>query len=275
MTELTTSRDGRKKLKIGIPKEYMVAEMDPCIWSTWMQTLEAVQKQGHSIHVVSLPATQHALSAYYILAPAEASSNLAKYDGVRYGTALPQEEAASNLLFANTRYAGFGPEVRKRILLGAYSLSADAIDNYFIKAQRVRRLVQHDFDEVFRLPNVLTAKTHDLSPENGDGVDAMICPTSHVVPPCPHQVQDSESPLNAYLADVFTVPGSLAGLPAISIPVAAADANVVLPGKASFGMQIITQYGDDHGALRIAEELEAAGVCQVWDSKDNFAGECC
>lgn len=256
-----------------MPKEYMVAEMDLAIWASWKSTLADLQKQGHSIHTVSLPTTQHALSAYYILAPAEASSNLAKYDGVRYGTSSPPVQGSSDVLFASTRRNGFGAEVRKRILLGAYSLSADAIDNYFIKAQKIRRLVQRDFDRAFRLPNVLTA-SGGVDPLCS-GVDALVCPTSHAIPPCLHQVHESLSPLDAYLADVFTVPASLAGLPAISIPVCSGNGKGKLPGKSSFGVQIITQYGDDEQALTIAEDLYQAGKCQVWDPKDNFAGQCC
>jgi len=244
----------------------MVAGTDPGIWKTWMNTLTTLQNQGHTIHTVSLPTTPHALSAYYILAPAEASSNLAKYDGVRYGSSLPQEEVSSDVLFANTRHASFGPEVRKRILLGAYSLSAAAIDNYFIKAQKIRRMVQRDFDDVFRFPNVLTSEGGDVRDE---GVDALICPTSHAKPPSLDQVRQSLSPLDAYLADVFTVPASLAGLPAISVPARAetVDGNDEA-GLTSYGLQVITQYGDDYQALRIANMLDEAGVCQVWDTKD-------
>lgn len=252
----------------------MVAEMDRSIRQTWKTTLAELQRQGHSIHTVSLPTTQHALSAYYILAPAEASSNLAKYDGVRYGASLPQDEISSDLLFASTRHTGFGLEVRKRILLGAYSLSAEAMDNYFVKAQKIRRLVQRDFDNVFRLANVLTAgEEASLLPD--EGVDALICPTSHAKPPCPHQIEQSLSPLDAYLADVFTVPASLAGLPAISVPIRSEASEQGFPGKSSFGIQIITQYGDDDQALTIADMLDSAGICQVWDPKDDFFGQCC
>ena len=231
-----------------------------------MHTLSTLQSQGHTIHTVSLPTTPHALSAYYILAPAEASSNLAKYDGVRYGSALTQEQVTSEVLFADTRHASFGPEVRKRILLGAYSLSAAAIDNYFIKAQKIRRMVQRDFDKVFRLPNVLTSENKDV--QDG-GVDALICPTSHAKPPSLDQIRKSLSPLHAYLADVFTVPASLAGLPAISVPVRAPeeDGNVE-QGLSSYGIQVITQYGDDHQALTIAEMLDQTEVCRMWDPKD-------
>jgi len=231
-----------------------------------MHTLSTLQKKGHTIHTVSLPTTRHALSAYYILAPAEASSNLAKYDGVRYGSSLIQEQVTSEVLFANTRRASFGPEVRKRILLGAYSLSAAAIDNYFIKAQKIRRMVQQDFDKIFRLPNVLTSENKDVQER---GVDALICPTSHAKPPSLDQIRQTLSPLDAYLADVFTVPASLAGLPAISVPVRAPgeDANAE-QGLSSYGIQVITQYGDDHQALTIADMLDQTGVCQVWDPKD-------
>jgi aspartyl-tRNA(Asn)/glutamyl-tRNA(Gln) amidotransferase subunit A len=201
---------------------------------------------------VSLPTTRHALSAYYVLAPAEASSNLAKYDGVRYGSRADGPDGTpDSVLFANTRGQGLGSEVQRRILLGAFSLSAQAIDNYFIQAQKVRRLVQEDFDKAFSTPNPL----HDGEREgNSNGVDVLICPTAPTQAPRLHEIKD-QNPIDAYMNDVFTVPASLAGLPAISVPVS-------IPNQASgaspqtAGMQIVGQYGSDNLVLDVAEMLE-------------------
>jgi aspartyl-tRNA(Asn)/glutamyl-tRNA(Gln) amidotransferase subunit A len=201
---------------------------------------------------VSLPTTHHALSAYYVLAPAEASSNLAKYDGVRYGSRASGPDASpesKSVLFAKTRGEGFGDEVKRRILLGAYTLSAEAIDNYFIQAQKVRRLVQQDFDRVFALPNPLS----DQSPANAenDQVDILICPTAPTLPPM-LQSLENQAPVDAYMNDVFTVPASLAGLPAVSVPVACeADGE-----DSTVGIQAIGQYGDDQLVLDVAQMIE-------------------
>ncbi|KAF2501241.1 glutamyl-tRNA amidotransferase subunit A [Lophium mytilinum] len=235
-------------LRIGVPIEYNIAELQPEVRAAWMQTLRILADNGHSIHQVSLPTTRHALSAYYVLAPAEASSNLAKYDGVRYGSRAPGSDASpetKSVLFAKTRGEGFGDEVKRRILLGAYTLSADAIDNYFIKAQKVRRLVQQDFDRVFALPNPLL----DDQPANGENkkVDLLICPTAPTLPPTLKSLE-GQSPVDAYINDVFTVPASLAGLPAVSFPV-----ECVVDGVAiKVGIQAIGQYGDDHLVLNVA-----------------------
>lgn len=143
------SQEPRKttSLRIGVPQEYNIEELTAPVRTAWNNTLSKLQQAGHTLVPISLPTTQQALSAYYVLAPAEASSNLAKYDGVRYGhrTAGSDASPKENLpLYARTRGEGFGDEVRRRILLGAYALSSEAIDNYFIQAQKVRRLVQRD-----------------------------------------------------------------------------------------------------------------------------------
>lgn len=198
------------------------------------------------------------MSAYYILAPAEASSNLAKYDGVRYGKTA-NNSATHDQLFAQTRQHGFGAEVRRRILLGAYSLSADAIDNYFMQAQRIRRLLIRDFDDVFALQNPLKQPKSDNDGETAlddeSKVDVIICPTAPTPPPTIDEVK-MQSPLDAYAGDVFTVPASLAGLPAISIPVKPEDGTALPEGVKSVGMQLITQYGDDEACLAYAAMLE-------------------
>lgn len=251
-------------LRIGVPLEYNLAELSPSVRDTWRKTLTNLQNEGHSIHAVSLPSTKSALSAYYVLAPAEASSNLARYDGVRFGTRATgpdsdDADARSGHLYAKTRGEGFGAEVQRRILLGAFSLSADAMDNYFVQAQRVRRLVQEDFNRVFAMENPLSRKTSSNAGDKDPAVDVLICPTAATTAPTLSSVMpnglssSSSSTLSAYLTDVFTVPASLAGLPAVSVPVAAADNN---EGSDTVGIQVIGQYGDDEFVLKVAELIE-------------------
>jgi aspartyl-tRNA(Asn)/glutamyl-tRNA(Gln) amidotransferase subunit A len=251
----------RKSLRIGVPLEYNISSLDPTVVQTWMHTLATLQQLGHTLHPVSLPATHHALSAYYVLAPAEASSNLAKYDGVRYGTrAEGPDGTPDSVLFSKTRGQGFGPEVQRRILLGAFSLSAQAIDNYFIQAQKVRRLVQRDFDNVFSTSNPLL----EPSSATETGVDILVCPTTPSPAPLLSSVVDQD-PIDAYMNDVLTVPASLAGLPAVSVPVSVSDSKhykqledeSTTHSPQSIGIQIIGQYGDDHLVLDVAGQIEA------------------
>lgn len=241
--------------------DYNIATLQPSVRKAWIRTLKALHANGHTLHPVRLPATQRALSAYYVLAPAEASSNLAKYDGVRFGSrAEGIDGTPESVLFAETRGQNFGPEVQRRILLGAFSLSAQAIDNYFIQAQKVRRLVQQDFDKVFAKQNPLlddSAKTE----ENEDKVDVLLCPTAPSTAPLLSSVE-AQDPIQAYMNDVFTVPASLAGLPAISVPAPSIteDRNIeseVYTPFAGVGIQIIGQYGDDKLVLDYAKELQA------------------
>ncbi|PWY64520.1 amidase signature enzyme [Aspergillus heteromorphus CBS 117.55] len=249
-------------LKIGVPLEYNISELSPSVLRAWSRSLAYMRRQGHTIHPVSLPTTTLALSAYYVLAPAEASSNLAKYDGVRYGTRSEGPNSAtfpSGYLYASTRGVGFGSEVKRRILLGAFSLSADAMDNYFIQAQRVRRLVQHDFDAVFRAHQPIASGQPETNtnPEK-DAVDVLICPTAPSSPPRISSLMDHNpraSPLDAYMNDVFTVPASLAGLPAISVPVTV-ESTIDSRDADLAGIQVIGQYGDDSLVLKVAELLD-------------------
>ncbi|KAB8339302.1 hypothetical protein FH972_022235 [Carpinus fangiana] len=239
------SRSERSKLRFGIPEECIIQELSGPVRDAWKSTLLALQKAGHEIALVSLPSLPHALSAYYILAPAEASSNLAKYDGVRYGQQAPDSPHLGPL-YARTRQHGFGTEVRRRILLGAYSLSANAIDNYFMQAQRVRRLLKQDFDSLFRLPNVLSNAKNE---ERDSGtIDVILMPTSATLPPKIDLVKE-QAPLDAFATDVFTVPASLAGLPALSVPIAD-----------QIGLQVIGQYGDDHNVLNIGEVVASLKI---------------
>lgn len=249
-----------RHLRIGIPLEYNIDELVPEVREAWQAALKLFQDQGCTLVPISLPNTKHALSAYYVIAAAEAASNLSKYDGVRYGTRADSSDGAGDVLYSKTRGEGFGDEVKRRILLGSYSLSSEAIDNYFIKAQKVRRLVQRDFDRVFTIPNPLRPEEQfDLSDldesvpmEDKLGptqVDFIVCPTAPTLPPTRNNVK-KQSPVNSYMNDVFTVPSSLAGLPAISLP-------FKLPRKEGFaGIQIISQYSDDYRLLATAKSVE-------------------
>lgn len=222
----------------------------------WLKALQKLQSLGHTIYPVSLPTTEVALSAYYVIAAAEASSNLAKYDGVRYGNGNRQEDK-SHVLYAGIRAVGFGREVRKRILLGSYSLSAGAIDNYFIKAQKVRRLVQHDFNDVFR-PGHPLLPLRETSSETDDGVDFLMTPTSQSLPPTLESVASRNS-VDTFADDVLTVPASLAGLPAVTIPVPIGTSSTPSSLKPStVGIQMIGQYGRDALLLKAGRVLEQA-----------------
>lgn len=246
-------------LTIGIPIEYNIEELDPAVKQAWESIASNLELHGVRIVPVSLPSTKEALCAYYVLAPAEASSNLAKYDGVRYGVRGNDGDAAGDTLYSEARGAGFGAEVKRRILLGTYTLSSEAIDNYFIQAQKVRRKVQEDFDRVFRLDNPLyDERQFDLAEmdaamllDNKRGppqVDFLLCPTAPSFPPELSELQ-SQSSVESYTNDVFTVPASLAGLPAVSIPVEAEGSSLPV------GMQLIGQFWDDRRMLQLAERL--------------------
>ncbi|ELR01821.1 Trimeric GatFAB AmidoTransferase(AdT) complex subunit [Pseudogymnoascus destructans] len=263
-----------KPLRIGVPAEYNIAELSPAVRHTWQRTLDTLRSHGHAIVPVSLPSTKHALSAYYIIAAAEASSNLAKFDGVRYGSREDASDNPTGVLYASTRGAGFGDEVRRRILLGTYSLSASAMDNFFVQAQRVRRLVQRDFDRVFAVANPLhPEKQFDLAdmPEMTEmdsklgpaQVDVLVVPTAPTLPPLIKDVR-SQGSLAGYTNDVFTVPASLAGLPAISVPVPIAEEAREKGNVGFVGMQVIGQYYDDFHVINVGS-MVAAGV--EWPSK--------
>lgn len=260
-TSATSSLDSDpKSLTIGLPLEYNIEELEPAIRQAWQAAAASLVSAGVRVVPVSLPSTKEALCAYYVLAPAEASSNLAKYDGVRYGVRKDETDNAGETLYSETRGAGFGDEVRRRILLGTYTLSSEAIDNYFIQAQKVRRLVQRDFDRVFKLDNPLyEPRTFDLSEMDGATVledklgpaqvDFLLCPTAPTFPPLLSDVK-AQSSVEGYMNDVFTVPASLAGLPAISIPAG-------IEGSAfPAGLQLIGQYWDDRRLLQTAARLQ-------------------
>lgn len=218
-------------LKVGIPKEYRVDGMPKEIEQLWQQGLDWLRDAGAEPVEISLPRTHYALPAYYIIAPAEASSNLARYDGVRFGL---REQAGTSLddMYEATRAAGFGDEVKRRVLIGTYVLSAGYYDAYYNKARKVRTLIAQDFAQAYQQCDVILAPT---SPNAAFGVGEL-----------------ADDPIKMYLNDVFTVPASLAGLPALSLP-AGLDASG-LP----LGLQLIGRAFDEETVLRAGEVMEKA-----------------
>lgn len=197
-----------------------------------------------------------ALSSYYVIAAAEASSNLAKYDGVRYGNPSFKAKHSSPVFYSGVRGAHLGTEVKRRILLGSYSLSAGAMDNFFIQAQKVRSLVQKDFNNVFRQHHpLLPPKASDDELE--EGVDFLITPTTPSLPPTLESISNKNS-VDTFADDVLTVPASLAGLPALTIPVPI-DENppTNCSSPSTVGIQIIGQYGHDADVIEIGDQLSS------------------
>ena len=219
-----------KGLRVGIPTEYRVDGMPVEIDALWTRGVEWLKDQGAETVEISLPHTSYALPAYYIVAPAEASSNLARYDGMRYGLRVASDDLTE--MYEKTRAAGFGPEVQRRVLIGAYVLSAGYYDAYYLKAQRVRTLIARDFQDAF------------------ENVDVVLTPTA---PSDAFAVGDkADDPIAMYLNDVFTVPASLAGLPAISVPAGLSADGLPL------GLQLIGRPFDEATVLRAAGALETA-----------------
>lgn len=219
-----------KGLRIGIPKEYRVDGMPEDIIRVWEKGAALLKDAGATIVDISLPHTKYAVPTYYIVAPAEASSNLARYDGVRYGLRVEGKDLQET--YELTRAAGFGPEVKRRIMVGTYCLSAGYYDAYYTKAQKVRRLISNDFIAAF------------------EKCDAILTPTA---PSSAFAIgENSDDPIKMYLGDVFTIPASLAGLPGISVPAALDDQGLPL------GLQIISRAWDEATMYRTAYALEQA-----------------
>ena len=217
-----------KGLKIGIPKEYRVENMPSEIDDIWKKGINYLKDAGAIIKNISLPHTMYALPAYYIVAPAEASSNLARYDGVKYG----HRAKGKNLIemYENTRSEGFGNEVKRRILIGTYVLSSGYYDAYYLKAQKVRKMIKNDFDKSF------------------NDVDAILTPST---PSSAFKIGDKSSdPVSMYLNDIFTVPVNLSGLPAISVPAGYDKNNLPL------GLQLIGKPFDEQTILNLSLAIE-------------------
>jgi len=219
-------------MRIGIPKEYRVDGMPGEIEALWRQGAEWLKGAGAEIVEVSLPHTRYALAAYYIVNPAEASSNLARYDGVRYGLRTPGRHVID--MYEATRAEGFGKEVRRRVLIGTYVLSAGYYDAYYLRAQKVRTLVKRDFEDCF-----------------GAGIDALLAPAT---PSAAFGIgeKSSDDPVAMYLNDVFTVTVNLAGLPGISVPAGLDSQGLPL------GLQLIGRPFDEETLFSLAEVMEQA-----------------
>jgi aspartyl-tRNA(Asn)/glutamyl-tRNA(Gln) amidotransferase subunit A len=217
---------------IGIPKEYRVAGMAPEIERLWRQGMRWLNDAGAQAVEVSLPHTKYALPAYYIVAPAEASSNLARYDGVRYGLRADSRDITG--MYENTRAQGFGNEVRRRIMIGTYVLSAGYYEAYYLRAQKVRTLVRRDFEQAF-----------------ADGVDAILAPATPT-PAFGVGEKASDDPIAMYLNDVFTVTVNLAGLPGISVPAGLSEEGLPL------GLQLIGRPFDEETLFSLAKVMEQA-----------------
>ena len=229
---MTAVGQGVKGMKIGVPREYVMDGMDPEVMTLWQQGQDWLRQAGAELVGVSLPHTKYALPTYYIIAPAEASSNLARYDGVRYG--LRVEAESLDQMYEATRAAGFGEEVQRRILIGTYVLSAGYYDAYYLKAQKVRRLIKQDFDSVFTT------------------VDALLTPAT---PSAAFAVgRKIDDPVVNFLNDVFTVPANLAGLPGMSVP-----AGVNADGL-PLGLQVLGKPYDEASLYRVAGVLEQAAA---------------
>ena len=216
-------------LRLGVPREYFVQGMQPEVEQAMRTGIAELEKLGATVEWnVSLPSTPHALAVYYIIAPSEASSNLARYDGVKYGYAARQAENMWDAM-ERTRGDGFGPEVKRRIMLGTYALSAGYYDAYYLKAQKVRTIIRQEFDAAFQR------------------YDALITPTS---PSVPFKLGEKlDDPVQMYLSDVCTIPINIAGLPAMSVPAGFANG---LP----IGMQIIGRAYDEATVLRVGHAYQ-------------------
>lgn len=227
---------GVKGLTIGVPKEYRMEGMPEEIENLWQQGLNWLKEEGANIKDISLPHTKYALPAYYIVAPAEASSNLARYDGVKYGLRVNGDSIDE--MYENTRAAGFGKEVQRRVLIGTYVLSAGYYDAYYLRAQKVRTLIKRDFENVFN-----------------DGIDAILTPAT---PSSAFGVNDQDmqtDPVKMYLNDIFTVTVNMAGLPGISVP--AGKDNAGLP----LGLQLIGKPFDEETLFAAGRVIErSAGL---------------
>jgi aspartyl-tRNA(Asn)/glutamyl-tRNA(Gln) amidotransferase subunit A len=220
-----------KGLRIGIPKEYFVGGMDLEVKTRIESAIKLFEGLGYPIEQISLPHTEYAIATYYLIATAEASSNLARYDGVRYG---PRQEASSLAeMYRQTRMAGFGKEVKRRILLGTYALSAGYYDAYYLKAMKCRTLILRDFQQAF------------------ERVDVVLTPTS---PTVAFRIGErTADPLSMYLSDIFTITCNLAGLPGISLPCGKNSEGLPI------GLQLMAPHFEESRLLRLAHHFEKSG----------------
>ncbi len=217
-----------KKMTIGIPKEYFVEGMDSEVEASIREAIKKIEAAGIKVENISLPHTEYALPTYYIISPSETSVNLSRYDGLRYGKSFDEGNDLSEIYFKN-RAKGFGREVKRRIILGTYSLSSGYYDAYYKRAQKVRTLIKNDFDKAF------------------EKVDLIVAPSS---PTLPFKIGEKrEDPLSMYLSDIFTIPANLSGLPAMSMPCAKI-------GNLSVGIQLIGKSFGEYDILNAGELFE-------------------
>ncbi|WP_375329905.1 Asp-tRNA(Asn)/Glu-tRNA(Gln) amidotransferase subunit GatA [Candidatus Tisiphia endosymbiont of Nemotelus uliginosus] len=220
-----------KNMKIGVPFDFMRKQgIQPDIIKMWQNTIDILKNDGVEIIDISLPYSKYALSAYYVIAPAETSSNLSRYDGVRYGFRAENDGVSIEEMYQKTRSAGFGSEVKRRIMIGTYLLSSTLMDAYYLKAQKIRRLISDDFNKAF------------------GRVEAIILPSA------PSEAfnlgEKQDNPVTMYLNDLFTIPASLAGLPCCSVPAALSSRGLPL------GMQVIGKALDEYNTLKVAAAIE-------------------
>ncbi|MCH8029651.1 MAG: Asp-tRNA(Asn)/Glu-tRNA(Gln) amidotransferase subunit GatA [Candidatus Dadabacteria bacterium] len=221
--------DDLKGVRVGVPKEYFIEGVDAEVDSAVRKAIELIEDLGASVEEISLQYTEYAVSAYYIIAPSEASSNLARFDGVRYGF---REEGAKTMhdVYFHSRAAGFGDEVKRRIMIGTYALSSGYYEAYYLKAQRVRTLIKRDFEEAFKKVDVIVTPT---SPETAFKIG-----------------EKASDPLTMYLSDILTIPCNLAGLPGISVPCGFSSAGLPI------GLQVLGRPFDEESILRVAHAYE-------------------
>jgi aspartyl-tRNA(Asn)/glutamyl-tRNA(Gln) amidotransferase subunit A len=225
-----TALDGNiKGLKIGLPKEYMIGGLDPEVNAAVQAAVQQLQKLGAEVTEISLPHTDYAVATYYIIATAEASANLARFDGIRYGSRIEGKDPIE--LYSKTRGAGFGPEVKRRIILGTYVLSSGYYDAYYLRAQKVRTLIRQDFLKAF------------------EKVDAIVTPTA---PTAAFKIgEKSDDPLQMYLSDIFTISCNLAGICGLSIP-----CGFTKSPKLPIGLQLLGKPFGEETILKIAHAYE-------------------
>ena len=224
-------KENMRGMKVGVPKEFFTEGVDPEVEQAVRAAIDEMKNLKAEIKEISLPTTQHAIAAYYLIAPAEASSNLARYDGVRYGFRATKEKGLLEM-YLKTRQEGFGPEVKRRIMLGTYALSAGYYDAYYAKAQSVRTLIKRDFEEAFK------------------EVDVIVTPT---MPTTAFKLgEKTQDPLQMYLSDIFTISVNLAGVPAVVVPCGISN------GKLPIGLQIIGRAFEEEKILRAAHAFEQA-----------------
>ncbi|MBI3626650.1 Asp-tRNA(Asn)/Glu-tRNA(Gln) amidotransferase subunit GatA, partial [Candidatus Uhrbacteria bacterium] len=233
-------KKGVKGLKIGVPKEYFIQGMNPAVEKTIRDAIKQYEELGAEIHEVSLPHTKYALAVYYIITPSEVSTNLSRYDGIRYGYSIvndPKRDQAKNLMevYTKSRRYGFGAEAKRRIMVGAHTLSSGYYDAYYVQASKVRTLLRQDFAEAFKK------------------VDLLLTPTS---PDVAFKIGQKADPLSMYLEDLLLTAVSLAGVPAVTLPSGFAAPKDNPSQKLPVGLQLIANYFDEASLLWAAYAYE-------------------